>query len=194
MAFASLAAIALLMCFMAPLLAGRAEQLGPEQSLGDALREALGHRGFVLLLFGFFVCGFQLAFIGTHLPAYLTDVKLDAWLGGAALATIGAANIAGTYACGVFGDRFSKKNLLAILYLIRAAVVTMFIVLPPSTVSTLVFAAIIGFTWLGTVPVTSGLVAQMFGARYLATLVGVVFLMHQIGSFWGRGLAVSPSS
>lgn len=187
-AFVSLAVIALSICMMSPMLSGRAAADGSEQTLGAALSEALGHRGFVLLVLGFFVCGFQLTFIGTHLPAYLLDRQLDVWLGGAALATIGATNIAGTFACGALGDRMSKKRLLSVLYLIRAVVVALFIILPPSEISTLVFAAVVGFTWLGTVPVTSGLVAQIFGPRYLATLVGVVFLMHQLGGFLGAWL------
>ena len=187
-AFACLALVALTICLMAPTLAGRALAEGPEQSLGAALTEALRHRGFVLLVSGFFVCGFQLAFIGTHLPAYLLDRQLDAWLGGAALATIGITNIAGTLACGAIGDRVSKKNALAVLYLVRAAVVAVFVLLPPSGLTTLVFAAMMGFTWLGTVPLTSGIVAQVFGPRYLATLVGIVFLMHQLGSFLGAWL------
>lgn len=189
MAFASLALIALMMCLMAPVLRGRADETdGPEQSLTAALSEALGHKGFLLLVLGFFVCGFQLAFIGTHLPAYLLDRHLDAWLGGAALATIGAANIVGTFACGALGDRVSKKSTLAVLYLIRAASVALFVVVPPTVTSTLVFSVVIGLTWLGTVPLTSGIVAQVFGPRYLATLVGVVFLMHQLGSFLGAWL------
>ena len=189
LAFVSLAFIALLVCLMAPMLAGRAEPvLGTEQSLTSALSQALGHRGFLLLVTGFFVCGFQLAFIGIHLPAYLLDRQLDVWLGGAALATIGAANIVGTFACGALGDRVSKKKVLAVLYLIRAGVVAGFVILPPSAVTTLVFAVIIGLTWLGTVPLTSGIVAQIFGPRYLSTLVGVVFLMHQLGSFLGAWL------
>ena len=189
MAFGSLALIALTICVMAPMLAGRADHTeGPEQSLHAALTEALGHRGFVLLVLGFFVCGFQLAFIGTHLPAYLLDRQLDVLLGGAALATIGITNIAGTLACGAIGDRVSKKNALAVLYLIRATVVAVFVLLPASALSTLVFAAMMGFTWLGTVPLTSAIVAQIFGPRYLATLVGIVFLMHQLGSFLGAWL------
>lgn len=188
LAFLGLGFVALTICLLAPTLKGRAEAEGKEQSLDAALSEAARHRGFILLLLGFFVCGFQLAFIGVHLPAYLLDERLDPWLGGAALATIGATNIAGTYACGVLGDRYSKRKLLAALYLIRAVVVALFIILPPSEVTTLAFSAIIGFTWLGTVPVTSGLVAQIFGVRYLATLVGVVFLMHQIGGFLGAWL------
>ena len=187
-ALIGLGMIALVICLLSPTLAGRAETSGPEQSMGAAISEALRHRGFVLLLLGFFVCGFQLAFIGIHLPAYLLDRDLDIWLGGAALATIGATNIIGTLACGALGDRMSKKNLLAVLYLVRGAVVAVFILLPPSAVTTLVFAALMGFTWLGTVPLTSGIVAQVFGPRYLATLVGIVFLMHQLGSFLGAWL------
>ncbi|MDJ0740517.1 MAG: MFS transporter [Gammaproteobacteria bacterium] len=183
-----LALVALTICLMAPMLSGRTDAEGPEQSLGAALSEALEHRGFVLLLLGFFVCGFQLAFIGTHLPAYLLDRQLVVWLGGAALATIGITNIVGTLACGAIGDRFSKKNALAALYLVRAAVVVVFVMTPPSTASTLFFAAMIGFTWLGTVPLTTAIVAQVFGPRYLATLVGIVFLMHQLGSFLGAWL------
>lgn len=187
-ALISLALGALAICLLAPVLSGRADAEGPEQSLGAAMTEAIGHRGFVLLILGFFVCGFQLAFIGTHLPAYLLDQNLEIWLGGAALATIGVANIVGTLACGAIGDRVSKKNALAVLYLVRAAVIAAFVTAPPSATSTLVFAAVIGFTWLGTVPLTSAIVAQVFGPRYLATLVGVVFLMHQLGSFLGAWL------
>lgn len=187
-ALISLAMIAWVICLLAPPLAGRPEARGLEQSMGAAIGEALRHRGFVLLLLGFFVCGFQLAFIGIHLPAYLLDRDMDVWLGGAALAMIGATNIVGTLACGALGDRFSKKDLLAILYLVRATVVAAYVLVPPSASTTLVFAALMGFTWLGTVPLTSGIVAQVFGPRYLATLVGIVFLMHQLGSFLGAWL------
>lgn len=187
-ALVGLAAVAVAICLMAPVLSGRAETEGPEQSMRDALNEALHHRGFILLVLGFFVCGFQLAFIGTHLPAYLLDRHFDAWLGGAALATVGATNIVGTLACGALGDHASKKKVLSGLYATRAVVVALFVLCPTSTASTLVFAGAIGFTWLGTVPLTSGIVAQIFGPRYLATLVGVVFLMHQIGSFLGAWL------
>ncbi|MDJ0712125.1 MAG: MFS transporter [Woeseiaceae bacterium] len=187
-ALAVLAILAVLMCFMSPLLAGKSEADGPERSIRNSLKEALSHKGYVLLILGFFVCGFQLAFIGIHLPAYLLDRQLSEWLGGAALATIGAANIFGTLAFGALGDRLSKKNVLAVLYVIRAAVIAVFILTPQTAVSTLVFSAVIGFTWLGTVPLTTGIVAQIFGARHLATLVGVVFLMHQLGSFLGAWL------
>ncbi|WFE88790.1 MFS transporter [Roseibium porphyridii] len=188
LAFVSLGLIAVTICLLAPMLSGRAEGQGTEQSLTEALSEALGHKGFVLLVLGFFVCGFQLAFIGTHLPAYLLDRNLGAWLGGAALATIGATNIAGTFICGVVGDHVSKKKVLVGLYLARAAAVAVFVLRPPSDVSTLLFAAVMGFTWLGTVPLTTGIVAQVFGPRYLATLIGIVFFMHQIGSFLGAWL------
>ena len=187
-ALAVLAILALMMCLMAPLLSGKSEAGEPGQSIRTSLVEALCHRGYVLLILGFFVCGFQLAFIGIHLPAYLLDRQLGEWLGGAALATIGAANIFGTLAFGALGDRLSKKNVLAVLYVIRAAVIAAYVFAPQTAVSTLVFSAIIGFTWLGTVPLTTGIVAQIFGARYLATLVGIVFLMHQLGSFLGAWL------
>ncbi|MET1411551.1 MFS transporter [Roseibium sp. HPY-6] len=188
MAFVSLALVALTMCVLAPFLSGRADAQSADQSLAEALSQALGHKGFVLLVLGFFVCGFQLAFIGTHLPAYLMDLQLEAWLGGAALATIGATNIAGTLACGAVGDYLSKRKVLVSLYLARSCAIALFILLPVSDVSTLIFAAVMGFTWLGTVPLTTGIVAQVFGPRYLATLIGIVFFMHQIGSFLGAWL------
>ncbi|WP_422384363.1 MFS transporter [Roseibium album] len=187
-ALVSLALVAAVICVLAPVLSGRSVEPNADQTLKSALGEALSHRGFVLLVLGFFVCGFQLAFIGTHLPAYLLDRHLAPWLGGAALATIGATNIAGTFVCGVMGDILSKKKILVALYLARSGAVAVFVLLAPSDVSTLLFAAVMGFTWLGTVPLTTGIVAQIFGARYLATLVGIVFLMHQIGSFLGAWL------
>ncbi|WP_051644793.1 MFS transporter [Labrenzia sp. DG1229] len=187
-ALVSLAFVAAVICVLAPFLSGRSVEPSADQTLKSALGEALSHRGFVLLVLGFFVCGFQLAFIGTHLPAYLLDRHLAPWLGGAALATIGATNIAGTFVCGVLGDILSKKKILVALYLARSGAVAVFVSLAPSDISTLLFAAVMGFTWLGTVPLTTGIVAQIFGARYLATLVGIVFLMHQIGSFLGAWL------
>ncbi|MBG6207560.1 MFS family permease [Labrenzia sp. EL_126] len=187
-ALVSLALVAAVICVLAPVLSGRSVEPNADQTLKSALGEALSHRGFVLLVLGFFVCGFQLAFIGTHLPAYLLDRHLAPWLGGAALATIGATNIAGTFVCGVLGDILSKKKILVALYLARSGAVAVFVLLAPSDISTLLFAAVMGFTWLGTVPLTTGIVAQIFGARYLATLVGIVFLMHQIGSFLGAWL------
>lgn len=187
-ALLALAGLAAVISLAAPRLDGRSVDRGPDQSLREALSAALRHRGFVLLVLGFFVCGFQLAFIGTHLPAHLLDQTLDLRLGGAALAVIGAANIVGTLGCGALGDRYSKKTLLAVLYVVRGAIIAWFVLTPISPATTLVFSAVIGLTWLGTVPLTSGIVAQVFGPRYLATLVGVVFLMHQVGSFLGAWL------
>ena len=184
-AFLGLGGIAAIMCVAAPKLAGRSVEPGPEQSMGAALSEALKHRGFLMLVLGFFVCGFQLAFIGTHLPAYLVDQQLELWVGGAALATIGATNIIGTLGCGVLGDRYSKKKILSVLYLTRATVAAWFILTPVTPATTIIFGAVMGFTWLGTVPLTTVIVAQIFGPRYLGPLVGIVFLLHQVGSFLG---------
>ena len=184
-ALLGLSAIAALMCLAAPRLAGRSDNAAAPQSFGEALSEALHHRGFLLLIIGFFVCGFQLAFIATHLPAFLLDRQLGIETGGIALATIGAANVVGTFACGAMGDRMSKKNLLVVLYLVRSATLTWYILTPVSLVSTVLFGLFFGLTWLGTVPLTSGIVAQVFGPRYISTLIGIVFLMHQTGSFLG---------
>lgn len=187
-ALLAIAALAGTICLAAPFLAGRSDRSVGQQSLGDALRQALHHRGFVLLVIGFFVCGFQLAFLGTHLPAYLLDQNLPLWVGGAALALIGLTNMLGTLGCGVLGDRVSKTRLLAGLYTLRGLITLWFLLTPISPASVMVFSAIMGLTWLGTVPLTSGVVAQIFGVRYLGTLVGVVFLMHQVGSFLGAWL------
>lgn len=159
------------------------------QSLAEALREAGGHRGYWLLNAGFFVCGFHIAFIGTHFPAYLNDRGLGLTIGATALALVGLFNIFGSYAFGVGGDRWRKKYLLSGIYGARALVIAIFLALPLSSTSALVFAAAMGFLWLGTVPLTSGLVGQIFGVRYLSTLYGIVFLSHQVGSFFGAWLA-----
>jgi len=156
-----------------------------EQSLGEALREARGHKSYWYLVSGFFVCGFQVAFITMHFPAYVIDIGLPGTVGAMGLALIGLFNIFGSYSAGVLGGRFSKKYLLAGLYLSRSAVVTIFLLAPVSEIGTLVFASVMGVLWLSTVPLTSGLVAQMFGIRYMATLFGVVFFSHQVGSFLG---------
>lgn len=179
---------ALLIVLMAGILRGRATSgSGPEreQSLSEALREASGHSGYWLLIGGFFVCGFHVAFIQTHLPAYLTDVGMAASIAAWALALMGLFNIVGSYASGVLGGRHSKKYLLNLLYLTRALVIAIFVLVPVSEATVLVFAAAIGLLWLSTVPLTSGLVAQIFGQRYLATLFGIVFLSHQVGAFLG---------
>ena len=154
-----------------------------------ALLQACAHSGYWLLNAGFFVCGFHVAFIATHLPAFLTDHGLSKMAGATALSLIGLFNIFGSYLSGELGDRYRKKYLLSLLYLGRALVIGGFLVVPVTTTSALVFGGFIGFLWLATVPLTSGTVAQIFGARYLSTLYGIVFFSHQIGSFAGVWLA-----
>lgn len=153
--------------------------------MGAAIREAFGQRGFWLLNLGFLACGFQLAFIGTHLPAYLMDKGLRAADAVAALAIIALANVIGTYVCGMLGAHHRRKYLLAGIYLLRTAAMALFFLLPLSTWSVYVFAAVMGFVWLGTVPLTNGLISQVFGVRYITTLFGFVFFGHQVGSFLG---------
>jgi predicted MFS family arabinose efflux permease len=155
------------------------------QSIPEALREAFGHSGFVLLCSGYFVCGFQIMFISIHFPAYLIDQRMTPETGMLALALIGLFNIFGTFLWGWLGSRYTKKYVLSALYFIRAAVVTIFILAPLTPMTVYLFAATIGFLWLGTVPVTSGLIADVFGVKYLATLTGIAFLFHQVGSFLG---------
>ena len=173
--------------------AGAAQATEPAadgQRLAEALREAFAHRGYWLLVAGFFVCGFHVTFIMVHLPAFIADSGLPAWTGATALAAIGFFNIAGTFLFGALGDRYRKKYLLGWLYLLRAVVIGGFLLLPVGTTSVLVFASLMGMLWLATVPLTSGLVAQIFGTRYMTTLFGVVFLSHQVGAFlgaWGGG-------
>jgi MFS family permease len=161
----------------------------PRQSLKEALREAAGHRSYWLLNAGFFVCGFHIAFIATHFPAYLTDKGLGLGIGASALALVGLFNIFGSYLFGMSGDVWRKQYVLSGLYAARGVAIAVFLILPLTSVSALVFAAVMGFLWLGTVPLTSGLVSQMFGVRYLSTLYGIVFLSHQIGSFFGAWAA-----
>ncbi|MCI1711648.1 MAG: MFS transporter [Chiayiivirga sp.] len=159
------------------------------EPLSAALRRAAGSRHYWLLNFGFFVCGFHIAFIATHFPAYLVDQGVAAGVGALALGLVGLFNIAGSYLFGIWGGRHSRPWLLAILYAARALAIAVFLLVPLSATSALVFAAVFGFLWLGTVPLTSGAVASMFGLRYLSTLYGVVFLSHQVGSFLGAWLA-----
>lgn len=181
---------------LVPLLSAilRAPRKRPEDSpvrellMGRVLSDARRHRGFWLLNAGFLVCGFHVMFIATHLPAYLVGEGLSEQAAVYALALIGLANIGGTYLCGVLGGRYSRRLLLSGLYLARAVVLAGFLAVPVSTASALVFAMLFGLLWLGTVPLTSGLVEQIFGARYLSTLFGIVFLSHQVGSFLGAWL------
>jgi MFS family permease len=166
----------------------RAATAGPQAGnlpLGRAVREAFVQPGFWLLNLGFGACGFQLAFIASHLPAYLLDRGLRAADGVAALALIALANVAGTYAAALAGARWSRKRLLAGVYLARSAAMALFLLVPLSSASLYAFAAAMGFLWLGTLPLTNGIVAQVFGVRYLGTLFGFVFLGHQIGGFLG---------
>lgn len=159
------------------------------QSIPEALREAFTHRGYILLCLGYSVCGFQLMFISVHFPAYLMDQRMTPATGMTALALIGLFNIFGSYAWGWLGGKYTKKYLLSSLYFIRAAAIALFVLLPLSTGSVYLFAATIGFLWLGTVPLTNGLIAHVFGVQYLSTLGGSAFLFHQIGSFTGVWLA-----
>jgi predicted MFS family arabinose efflux permease len=156
-----------------------------KQSIPEALREAFGHSGFVLLCSGYLVCGFQLMFISVHFPAYLIDQRMSPETGMTALALIGLFNIFGSYMWGWLGNRYTKKYVLSTLYFARAVVIAVFISLPVTPFSVYLFGAAIGFLWLGTVPVTSGLIAHIFGVKYLATLGGIAFLFHQVGSFLG---------
>lgn len=157
----------------------------PAQSMTAAISEAMGHRGFWLLNLGFLACGFQLAFIAMHLPAYLLDKGLGAEEAVVALALIALANVFGTYGCGYLGGLYRRKHLLSLIYLIRAGAIALFIVLPLSPVTVYAFAVVMGLIWLGTVPLTNGLVSQVFGVRYIATLFGFVFFGHQLGAFFG---------
>jgi len=160
-----------------------------EQTAREALREASVHRGFWLLNAGFFVCGFHIAFIATHLPAYLDDKGLGIGIGAQVLALVGLFNILGSYIFGRAGDVLRQKYVLSGLYVARSAVIALFLFLPLTHGSALVFAGAMGFLWLGTVPLTSGIVGRIFGIRYLSMLYGIVFLSHQVGSFFGAWMA-----
>jgi MFS family permease len=162
--------------------------VGHEQTLGEAVREACGHSGFWLLSLGFFVCGFQVVFIGVHLPAYLVDQHLPAVVGTTVLALIGLFNVFGTYFSGWLGGRMSKPRLLSALYLARAVVIAAFVMAPLTTWSAYAFGIAMGLLWLSTVPLTNGTVATLFGVRNLSMLGGIVYLFHQIGAFLGGWL------
>lgn len=155
------------------------------QTLREALKEAFSHRGYWLIHMGFFVCGFHVMFIATHLPSYLADKGLPGSTAAMALAYVGIFNIFGTYFWGLVGDKFNKRYVMSSLYLLRTVVIASFILFPVTVETAAFFGGAIGFCWLGTVPLTSGLVRQIFGARYMSTLYGLVFLTHQVGSFLG---------
>ena len=154
----------------------------------EVLKIALTSKSYVLLFCGFFVCGFQVVFVSTHLPAYVSDAGLPGSAAATALALIGLFNIFGTLVCGWVGDRMPKKDALAIFYLLRSLVIVLFLLLPLTPATVAVFGAAIGFLWLGTVPLTSGLVAVFYGPRHLSMLYGVIFVSHQLGSFLGAWL------
>jgi MFS family permease len=187
--FAALLVLAVSAFMIAPLasaLAGaNTAQSRGNQSVAEAVQEATTHRGFWYLTIAFLVCGFQTVFIMVHLPAYLVDQGMAAVQGMTALALIGFFNIIGSYLSGYLGGRFSKKYLLSWIYAIRAVAILAFISFPLTQWSTWIFGAIMGLTWLGTVPLTNGLVAQIFGVKYLSTLFSISFLGHQTGSFIG---------
>lgn len=178
---------------MVPLALGLVERHAPSahafrQSAVEAMVEAIRHRGYVLLTLGFFVCGFQVVFIGVHLPAYLADRGMAPHVAVTALALIGLFNIVGTYSTGWLGSRMPKRYILSAIYFGRAVVIALFLWLPLSVWSVYAFAIALGLLWLSTVPPTNGIVAQVFGVRYLAMLAGFTFLSHQIGSFLGAWL------
>ncbi|HSC84914.1 MAG TPA: MFS transporter [Pseudomonas sp.] len=189
---AALLALGLLVALIMPLALLVRDQpvssTGPEQSLGEALREACGHSGFWLLALGFFVCGFQVVFIGVHLPAYLVDQHLAAKVGTTVLALVGLFNVFGTYIAGWLGGRMSKPRLLTALYLLRTLVIVAFVYSPLSEWSAYAFGVAMGLLWLSTVPLTNGTVATLFGVRNLSMLGGIVFLFHQLGAFLGGWL------
>src|SRR5213592_4245957 len=155
------------------------------QKLGEALREAMAHRGYLFMTVAFFACGFQLVFITTHLPAYLQLCGVAPGVAASALGLIGLFNAVGTYMFGLLGARYSQKHLLALIYLLRTLFIIAFLAAPISATSTLVFAAAMGFLWLGVAPLITGFIGRVFGLTHFNTLYGVVFLSHQVGSFFG---------
>lgn len=188
----ALLVMGLLVAFIVPLVRMLKDRPLPtqahDQTLTEALREACGHSGFWLLALGFFVCGFQVVFIGVHLPSYLVDQHLPASVGTTVLALIGLFNIFGTYIAGWLGGRMSKPRLLTGLYLLRAVVIVLFLWFPVTTFSACLFGMAMGLLWLSTVPLTNGTVATLFGVRNLSMLGGIVFLFHQLGAFLGGWL------
>ena len=159
--------------------------LARDQSIGQALREAFKYPSFQLLMAGYFVCGFQVVFIGVHMPSYLRDKGLSPQVASYALALIGLFNVFGTYAAGVLGQKLPKKNILAFIYLARAVAISLFLLAPLTPTSVYVFSSAMGVLWLSTVPPTNATVAQIFGVAHLSMLGGFVFFSHQIGSFMG---------
>jgi MFS family permease len=168
-----------------PGFGGAATSAQREQTIGQALREAFRYRSFQLLMAGYFVCGFQVVFIGVHMPSYLKDHGLSPQVASYALAIIGLFNVFGTYAAGVLGQRLAKKRILSFIYLMRSVAITLFLLAPLTPLSVYIFAAAMGLLWLSTVPPTNAIVAQIFGVAHLSMLGGFVFFSHQVGSFMG---------
>jgi predicted MFS family arabinose efflux permease len=158
---------------------------GHKTKLRDALREAIGHRGYLFMTLAFFACGFQLIFLTTHLPSYLALCGIAPGVGATALGLIGLFNAIGTFIFGQLGARYSQKHLLAMIYLLRTLFIVVFLLAPVSATSTLIFAAAMGFLWLGVTPLVTGIIARVFGLTHFNSLYGVVFLSHQVGSFFG---------
>jgi predicted MFS family arabinose efflux permease len=173
------------LAFVLPSITVAESRQSVDQSLKDALAEAFAHRGFVLLTIGFFVCGFHVAFITVHFPAYVTGLGLDSNVGSYSLSLIGLFNIVGSFLAGFVGQRYSKKLGLSWIYFLRALLITALMLSPKTPMVILMFASAMGILWLSTVPLTTGIIAQVFGVRYMATLFGLVFLSHQLGSFIG---------
>ena len=173
------------LAFVLPSIKSSTTVTAVDQSLRDALSEAFEHRGFVLLTIGFFVCGFHVAFITVHFPAYVRDVGLDSSIGAWSISLIGLFNIAGSFLAGVVGQKYSMKVSLSTIYSLRALLIFILLMSPKTPLVILCFASAMGILWLSTVPLTTGIIAQVFGVRYMATLFGIVFLSHQIGSFIG---------
>ena len=163
----------------------KAAAVGMQQSVGAALREAFAYPSFRLLMAGYFVCGFQVVFIGVHMPSYLKDHGLAPGVATTALALIGLFNVFGTYAAGSLGQRMPKRYILSAIYALRAVAIVVFLLAPLTPLSVYIFAAVMGFLWLSTVPPTNAIVAQIFGVQYVSMLGGFVFLSHQVGSFMG---------
>jgi MFS family permease len=189
---AALLVLGVMVAFIVPLVAMLKDRplpvQGHEQTLGQALREACSHSGFWLLALGFFVCGFQVVFIGVHLPSYLVDQHLPASVGTTVLALVGLFNIFGTYIAGWLGGKMSKPRLLTALYLLRGVVIVLFLWAPVTVTTAYLFGIAMGLLWLSTVPLTNGTVATLFGVRNLSMLGGIVFLFHQLGAFLGGWL------
>ena len=186
MAFAAIAASMVLLS-----LPIREQALAPDNAsarsldLTGAIREAVGHRGYIYMMLAFFACGFQLVFLTTHLPAYLQICGVAPGVAASALGLIGLFNAIGTYIFGLLGARYSQKHLLAMIYLLRTLFIVVFLLLPVTATSTLIFAAAMGFLWLGVAPLVTGIIGRVFGLTHFSTLYGMVFLSHQVGSFFG---------